>query len=56
MMSYRKQVKHLWINGIISMMAVLFGVTALVFCMSQFVRGDIAEAVVLQRGLEPIPQ
>jgi len=55
-MNHREQVKHLWINGIISMMAVLFGVTALVFCMSQFVRGDIAEAVVLQRGLEPIPQ
>jgi ABC-type dipeptide/oligopeptide/nickel transport system permease component len=35
---------------------VLWGVSALVFLMSQFIAGDIAETIVVNRGLEPTQQ
>lgn len=52
-MKHRKQNQHHWIFALIHTMMVLLGVSALVFFMSQFVKGDIAETIVLQRGLEP---
>ncbi len=39
--------------GMVRLLLVLLGVSALVFLMSQFVSGDIAETIVINRGLEP---
>ena len=51
----KKQI-HQGIQGTLHLVLVLFGVSALVFFMSQFVSGDIAETVVINRGLEPSRQ
>ena len=44
------------VQEILHLVLVLFGVSALVFFMSQFVSGDIAETIVINRGLEPSRQ
>lgn len=53
MLKIAKKQVPIVIQAMLHLVLVLLGVSALVFVMSQFVSGDIAETIVINRGLEP---